>query len=106
MRRLIALIWLSLSLALASGSAFAIPSNDCLMANSSQMAPSHHQMDCCADTCALSCAAVCPGIVMPPKAPEAAPAELADGQLAAWSAGPLKSVELPGTDPPPRTTFI
>lgn len=106
MRRLIALIWLSLSLALASGPAFAVPSSDCPMANSSEMAASHHQMDCCAESCAPSCAAVCPGTIMPPKARETAPAEPSGEQLAGWTGAVLDSVDLPGTDPPPRTTFI
>lgn len=106
MRRLIALIWLSLSLALASGPAFAVPSADCPMANSPEPAASHQQMDCCADACAPSCAAVCPGTIMPPKASGAVPAELAGGQLAGWTGGVLDSVDLPGTDPPPRTNFI
>ena len=106
MRRLIALIWLSISLALASGPAFALPSTDCPMANSSETAASRQQMDCCADACAPNCAAVCPGTIIPPKASEAAPAELAVGQLAAWVAGALESIDLPGTDPPPRTIFI
>lgn len=105
MRRLIALIWLSLSLALASGPAFAVPSADCPMANSSGMAAGHHQMDCCADTCAPNCAAVCPGTIMPPEGGQAVPAELTGGPLAASTAGTLDSADLPGTDPPPRTDF-
>jgi hypothetical protein len=106
MRRLIALIWLGLSLALASGPAFAVPSADCPMATSSDMTPSHHQMDCCADTCAPSCAALCPGTIMQAKAPQAGRAKLDGGQLVAWTAGALESVDLPGTDPPPRTLFV
>ena len=106
MRRLIALIWLSLSLALASGPAFAVPSTDCPMANSAQAAAGHHQMDCCADACTPSCAAICPGTILAPEGGQAALAALAGGQLAAWPAGALESVDLPGTDPPPRTIFI
>lgn len=106
MLRLFALIWLSLSLALASGPAFAVPSADCPMANSADVAASHRQMDCCADTCAPNCAAVCPGTIMPPERGEGAPAELTGDPLAAWTAGTLDSADLPGTDPPPRTIFI
>lgn len=106
MRRLIALIWLSLSLSLVSVPATAIPSADCPMASSSQMGASHEKMDCCADNCAPSCAAVCPSTVIPPKGSATAPAELDVGQLGLWTGGTLDSVDLPGADPPPRTIFV
>ena len=117
MRRFFALIWLSLSLALASVPALAVPSPDCPKANSSHMADSHmaaghdgmtgdHQgMDCCAENCAPDCAAVCPGTIMPPGSAAVEPAEPLTAQHPAWASTPLRSAALAAADPPPRTIF-
>jgi predicted lipoprotein with Yx(FWY)xxD motif len=112
MRRILALIWLSLSLAIASGPAFAVPSPDCPKADSSIMADAHggmsgtHDgMDCCAENCSPECAAVCPGTIIPSGTAAAEPAEPRLGQRAACPSTMLKSAALAATDPPPRTTF-
>lgn len=105
MRRLLALIVLALSLALASGPAFAMPKPDCPMAGSHQMQGDHQDMDCCAATCAPECATMCPGAVMPFPERAAASADQAREQLVMRPADRLPSVDLAGTDPPPRTTF-
>ena len=115
MRRILALIWLSLSLAIASAPAFAVPSPDCPKANSSHLAGSHmatghdgmtadHEgMDCCAENCSPDCAAVCPGTVMRPEAAAVEPAEPMTAQHPAWASTPLRSATLAAADPPPRT---
>jgi len=119
MRRILALIWLSLSLAIASGPAFAVPSPDCPKAHSSSMADGHDEMtdghdgmasthgdmDCCAESCAPDCAAVCPGTIMPPEIAAVAPAGPRMEQRAPWPSTMLKSAALAATDPPPRTIF-
>lgn len=116
MRRLFVLLWLSLSLAFASGPAFAVPSSDCPKAHSEMagspmaaghegMAMGHDGMDCCADNCAPDCAAVCPGTVMPPDAAAVAPAPPRLEQHPARVSTPLFSIALAAADPPPRTTF-
>jgi hypothetical protein len=111
MRRILVLIWLSLSLAIASGPAFALPSPDCPKAQSSAMADGHEgmagdhdRMDCCADNCSRDCATVCPGTVMPPAVAGVEPAGPAIEQRAAWLSTMLRSAVLATSDPPPRTT--
>ncbi len=102
MRRLFALLWLALSLAITSGPAFAAPAANCPMSASSQMQDKHDGMDCCAVTCASECAAVCPAGVMSQPCtatvlkPSARhnPPRPANALLSAHRAGP---------DPPPRT---
>lgn len=104
MRRLIAMIVLALSLAVASGPAFAVPAADCSMAASSSSDMSHDEMDCCKPDCAPSCATLCPAAVVPAIGGAEAPAELIQMQLAALSPAPLHSTDLSGADPPPRIT--
>jgi hypothetical protein len=110
MRRILVLIWLSLSLAIASGPAFALPSPDCPKAQSSAMADhdgmagDHDGMDCCADNCSRDCAAVCPGTIMPPGLAAVDPAAPAIELPAAWPSTMLRSAVPSATDPPPRTT--
>ena len=118
MRRIFALIWLSLSLAIASAPALAIPSAECPKAHPSEMAESrmtdghdgmmmddHAGMDCCAEHCSPDCAAVCPGTIVPPEIVAVYPSAPRVGQHAAWSSTPLKSATLAAIDPPPRTIF-
>lgn len=117
MRRLLALIWLSLSLTLASAPALAFPSPDCPKAQSSKMASSpmasdhegmtkgHDGMDCCAENCLSNCVAVCSGTMMPPAAATIEPAKPMMAQLAARPPTLLKSIALAGNDPPPRIIF-
>ena len=103
MRRLIALIVLALSLALASGPAFAIPAADCSMAASSSSGMSHDEMDCCKPDCAPSCATLCPAGVVPAIGGAQAPADPIRMQLTSLGPVPLHSTDLSTTDPPPRT---
>jgi hypothetical protein len=103
MRRLIALIVLALSLAIASGPAFAVPAVDCAMAGSSSSGMSHDEMDCCKPDCAPSCATLCPAGVVPTIDRAEAPAEPIAQLLAALKPAPLHSTDLSTTDPPPRT---
>ena len=105
MRRLLALIVLALSLALASGPAFAIPAADCPMAASSSSGMSHDEMGCCKPDCAPSCATLCPGALVPSIGRAEVPKDPVGTQLAALNPAPLYSTDLSGTDPPPRTTF-
>ena len=105
MRRLIALIWLSLSLAMAPGPAFAVPSPDCPMAASSTSPISHEEMDCCAANCAPECAVACPSAMIQLAGRVATPADLVGGQPTVRLTQVLTSAELTGADPPPRTTF-
>ena len=103
MRRLIALIVLALSLAIASGPAFAVPAADCAMAGSSSTGMSHEDMDCCKPDCAPSCATLCPAGVVPTIGRAETPAEPIALQLVALKPTPLHSTDLSATDPPPRT---
>lgn len=105
MRRLFALIVLALSLALASGPAFAVSAADCPMAASSSSSMAHDEMDCCKPDCAPSCATLCPGAVVPSIGRAESPAEPIRTQLLALSPAVLHSTDLSSTDPPPRTTF-
>lgn len=104
MLRLLALLLLTLSLAVASGPASAVPSVSCPMSASSPMSDNHDEMDCCAVTCASECAAVCPSGVMPRMgaAPLTSSTQKPDTPRPADA---LRSAERVGTDPPPRTTF-
>lgn len=104
MRRLITLLWLTLSLAVASGPAFATPAVNCPMSGSSQMAGEHDKMDCCEVTCASECAAVCPAGVMT-QAGRATALKQATEQNSWKPAEALPSARLTSTDPPPRTTI-
>lgn len=104
MPRLLALLWLALSLAVASGPASAMPAANCPMSKSSQMRGEHDNMDCCAVTCASECAAVCPSGVMP-RVGIASPLKPAAGKAAPRPADALRSAGRADTDPPPRTTF-
>ena len=105
MRRLIALIWLALSLAMSSGPAFAVQTADCPMAGSSM--PMHHDHDrnCCTPACAPNCALACPNLVAPSASGALAPVGLIGPALAIRLSAPLQSFELSGADPPPRTTI-
>lgn len=105
MRRLLALIVLTLSLVLASGPAFAVPKADCPMAASHQMPVDHEKMDCCAATCDPDCAIACPGAVMPLPETAATAVDHGRAQLAMPLAAVLLSANPTGADPPPRTTF-
>lgn len=106
MWRLLILLWLALTLAVASGPAFATPSPECPMANSSQMAGGHDEMDCFTERCAAECAAFCAGALMLPVIGATAEAvEPIAEQRAVWWATKLASADLKGTAPPPRTTF-
>jgi len=105
MRRLIALIVLAVSLALASGPAFAVPATDCAMAGSSSSGMSHDDMDCCKPDCAPSCATLCPPAVVPAIGRADAPVALVSAPLVALMPEPLYSTDLSTTDPPPRTTI-
>ena len=104
MRRLFVLIWLALSLAFASGPAFAMSKADCPMTAAHHMTKQMGK-DCCAPDCAPSCATACPTAVMPHPERTAASTLRNALQLAAWTANALPSIEPAGTDPPPRTTF-
>ena len=104
MRRLLALLWLALSLFVASGPASAVPAANCPMSASSQMQDQHDHMDCCAVTCASECAAVCPAGVMPWLGAATA-LKPAARQQAPRPADALLSADRASTDPPPRTTF-
>jgi hypothetical protein len=103
MRRLIALIVLALSLAIASGPAFADPAAECAMAGSSSSGMSHDEMGCCKPDCAPSCATFAPVGVIPAFGEPNTPAEPISKQLAALNPAPLHSTDLSSTDPPPRT---
>jgi hypothetical protein len=105
MRRLLALIVLALSLAMASGPAFAVPKADCPMSASGQVQAGHEDMDCCQESCAPECAAICPGAVMPFLGRSPAPADPIRDRLAMTHMEALHSADLSGADPPPRTTF-
>lgn len=104
MRRLFAMLWLALSLSVASGPAAAVPAANCPMSASSQMQDEHDDMDCCAVTCASECAAICPPGVMP-DLDIATPSTVAARQDNARPIDVLGSVDWAGTDPPPRTIF-
>ena len=104
MRRLLAMIVLVLSLALASGPAFAVPKADCPMAESSMSGMSHDEMDCCTPDCAPSCATLCPGALVPSIGRVGSPTEPIGTPLLALSPAPLHSTDLSSADPPPRTT--
>lgn len=103
MRRLLALIVLALSLAFASGPAFAVPAADCAMAGSSSSGMSHDDMDCCKPDCAPSCATLCPAAVVPSIGRAEGAVELIGALLVALTPFPLHSTDLSSTDPPPRT---
>ena len=103
MRRLLALIVLALSLALASGPAFAVPAADCPMAGSSKTMHHDNNRDCCKPACAPNCAMPCPSVVVPSLSRTAAPAELTGTQAIAALAAPLHSTAPSSADPPPRT---
>ena len=105
MRRLLAFILVALTLAVSSGPALAMPAADCPMAGSSSSPMTHDEMDCCKPACAPNCATLCPGAVMPAIGGSAAPVEPAATGLIALSPAPLRSTDLSGADPPPRTTF-
>lgn len=104
MWRLLAMLWLALSLSVASGPASAVPAANCPMSASSQMQDKHDDRDCCAVTCASECAAICPAGVMPHLG-TAAPSMPAPRQDTAWPTNALISADRASTDPPPRTTF-
>lgn len=104
MPRLLALFWLALSLAVASGPAFALPAANCPMSASSQMQDMHDGMDCCAVTCASECAAICPAGVMPQSGAATAIGP-ATRQNTPKPTDALVSAHRAGTDPPPRTTI-
>lgn len=104
-QRLLALIGLALSLALASGPAFAVPSKDCPMAASQAMAGGHDEMGCCELSCAPECAAVCPSAVEPTIIGTRAPADLPGQQLLACPPDALLAINPGSADPPPRTTL-
>ena len=105
MWRLIALIWLSMSLAMASGPAFAVPSPDCPMAASSTSPINHEEMDCCAADCAPECAVACPSAMIQLPGSVVTPADLVGAQPTMRQIQVLTSAESTGADPPPRTTF-
>ena len=105
MRRLFALIVLAVSLALASGPAFAVPAADCPMAGSSKTMHHEGSRDCCKPACAPNCAMPCPNFVVPPLGRTASPAESLGAKAFALLATALHSTDLSGTDPPPRTIF-
>lgn len=105
MRRLFALLVLALSLAMASGPAFAVPRVDCPMAQSNAMQGNHAEMDCCAAACAPDCATACPGAVIPFPENAKAPDELFGDMLRLRPTDSLPSAEMAGADPPPRSTF-
>lgn len=105
MRRMFALIVLVLSLALASGPAFAVPADGCPTAGSSSSGTSHDEMGCCKPDCAPNCAMLCPGAVVPLVGGDQSPAGAIGAHLVALTAAPLHSTDLAGVDPPPRTTF-
>ncbi|MES2136345.1 MAG: hypothetical protein V4502_04695 [Pseudomonadota bacterium] len=102
MRRLFALIVLALSLAFASGPAFAVPAHDCPMAGSSSTMHHEGNGDCCKPACAPNCAMPCPSMVAPTGG-TVGPAAVIARQLVATLATPLHSSNLSGVDPPPRT---
>ena len=104
MRRLIALLVLALSLALASQPAVAVLAPDCPMAASHQMPGEHQDMDCCAPGCAPECAVACPNAVMPAVS-RASARDVHSQTVAVWVTKALPSADLTGADPPPRTTF-
>lgn len=103
MRRLLALVVLAMSLALASGPAFAMPKADCPMAASGQM-QDHADMDCCAVACAPECATVCPSAVVSLPQRGGSPI-LTPAPTDRPTAQRLPSASVLGADPPPRTTF-
>ncbi len=105
MRRLIALIWLALSLAMSSGPAFAVPAADCPMAGSSKAMHHGNDRDCCKPACAPNCALSCPNMVAPSISRALTPVELIGPQHAIRLSAPLHSFDLSGADPPPRTTI-
>jgi hypothetical protein len=106
MRRLFALIWLALSLAFASGPAYAMTAADCPMSASSSSSAMHHDSnDCCKPACAANCVMACPAMVAPSRERAAVPVEQITKQLVAIRAAPLHSIDLTTTDPPPRIIF-
>ena len=102
MRRLLALIMLTLSLAISSGPAFAVQAADCLMAASTTTI-SHDDMGCCKPICDQDCATLCPAAVVPSVGKASSPAEPVGPRLAALTPAPLHSTDLSDTDPSPRT---
>lgn len=106
MQRMLALIWLTLSLAFASEPAFAMSQADCPMTLSSSSSAMHHDSnDCCKSSCTAACATGCPAMIMAAIHRAAAPAEPIASQLLPFAVTPLQSVNPSGTDPPPRTIF-
>lgn len=107
MWRLLALIWLALSLAFASGPAFAMSAADCPMAESASSSTMHHDDNgCCKPVCGANCVTACPSMVAPSHDRAAAPAKPVANRLIAALSTPLHSIALKGADPPPRTIFI
>lgn len=103
MGRLLAMLWIALSLSVASGPASAVPAANCPMSASSQMQDKHVDMDCCAVTCASECAAICPAGVIP-HLETATPSMPASSRDTPRLTEALGSVDRATTDPPPRTT--
>lgn len=100
MTRLFLIIWMALSLTVASGPAFAMPAPDCGMASSGMA--DHNKMGCCTPDCAVACPAV--AVVLP----SGSDLSRVD-QLAAPSSMPPVSVHPSihpaADDPPPRTVI-
>lgn len=103
MRRLLLFIWLALSLAAASGPAFAVPSPDCPMETAPSGMASHDEMGCCKVNCAPECAAVCPGAMVPNMSVFTSPANAAKPLFAPTLATGPASAMRGAADPPPRT---
>jgi hypothetical protein len=98
---LILAILLTVSLAAASGPAFAAPSADCPMTHGSKGMIDHEKMGCCPPACAVNCPpAVLAAIEvdLPKVEPSVPPA-------VAMAAHLLHSVGLTAADPPPRSTI-
>ena len=99
MTRLLLAILLAMSMAMASGPAFAGPSPDCAMAHSSSGMVDHQKMGCCTPDCALACVPAMLGaeaVDLTTVEPNAAPAPVSLTAV-------LASVGLAAADPPPRT---
>jgi hypothetical protein len=97
--RLILSILLAISMAGASGPAFAAPSADCPMAHMSQAMGHHDKMGCCPPECAVTC----PAALLAAADVELPSIEPASMPGAMRIASVLPSVDPAAADPPPRS---
>lgn len=93
-------ILLAISMAGASGPAFAGPSADCPMAHMAGGMTDHGKMGCCPPECAVTC----PSAVLATPAIELPMIEPSPIAVTVPAMGVMRSFNPAATDPPPRTS--